>query len=91
MTGHRQTIPCEKRVSGSAIRWPAPCCITVRGTLDEGWTEWFDGLRIVPDGDGDTVLTGVIRDQAALYGILLKIRDMGLPLLSVQVHPPGVL
>ena len=58
--------------------------VKIRGILDESWSEWMDGLSIIPTGDGDTLLTGPIRDQCALYGLLGKIRDLGLPLLSVE-------
>ena len=61
--------------------------IKVKGILDESWSEWFDGLVISPGSKECTLLTGPIRDQAALHGLLNKIRDLGLPLLSVKrVH-----
>ena len=58
--------------------------IKVKGILDEGWSDWFDGLTITPHSHEYTLLSGPIRDQAALHGLLNKIRDMGLPLLSVE-------
>jgi hypothetical protein len=58
--------------------------IRVQGLLDEGWSDWLDGLAIVPQAYGETLLTGPIRDQAALHGLLNKIRDLGLPLLYVE-------
>ena len=58
--------------------------IRVRGILDESWSDWLDGLSITPADDGNTVLVGPIRDQCALHGLLVKIRDLGLPLLSVE-------
>jgi hypothetical protein len=58
--------------------------IRVRGELDARWSDWFDGLTVCPQGDGDTLLTGPMRDQSALHGLLAKIRDLGLPLLSVN-------
>jgi hypothetical protein len=57
--------------------------ITVQGVLDSKWADWFDGLSISPTANGETVLVGAIADQAALHGILTKIRDIGLPLLEV--------
>ena len=60
-------------------------CITVKGALDSRWVEWFGGLDLEPAGDGQTVLTGRVTDQAALHGILAKIRDLGLTLLSVRM------
>jgi hypothetical protein len=58
--------------------------IRVRGVIDARWSEWFGGLTICPQANGDTLLTGPVRDQAALHGLLAKIRDLGLPLLSVE-------
>ena len=58
--------------------------IRVQGLLDEGWSDWLDGLTIAPQAQGETLLTGPIRDQAALHGLLNKIRDLGLPLLSIE-------
>jgi hypothetical protein len=61
--------------------------IRVRGTLDPGWSDWLGGLVVCPQEDGDTLLTGPVRDQAALHGLLAKIRDLGLPLLSLKQVP----
>ena len=58
--------------------------IRVKGNLDLRWSDWFDGFSITPVGDGETLLIGTVADQAALHGVLHKIRDLGLPLLSVQ-------
>jgi hypothetical protein len=58
--------------------------IRVRGRLDERWSEWFDNLTITHTDQDETVLTGLIVDQAALYGLMTKLRDLGLPLLSVN-------
>jgi hypothetical protein len=58
--------------------------IRVRGVIDARWSEWFHSLAICPQANGDTLLTGPVRDQAALHGLLAKIRDLGLPLLSVE-------
>ncbi len=58
--------------------------IRTRGHLGREWTDWFDGLSVTPTADGDTLLTGPVADQAALYGLLRRVRDMGLPLLSVN-------
>ena len=63
---------------------PAVYRIKVAGLLDPGWSEWFDGLTITPQGDDETWLTGPVRDQAALHGLLRKLHDMGLPLLAVS-------
>jgi hypothetical protein len=58
--------------------------IRLEGHLGGQWTEWFDGLTITLDDNGDTILTGPVIDQAALHGLLGKVRDLGIPLLSVN-------
>ncbi len=58
--------------------------IEVLGNLGDDWSEWFDGLQVTTDAQGHTVLTGPICDQAALYGLLARLRDLGLPLVSVN-------
>jgi hypothetical protein len=58
--------------------------IKVKGTLDRKWSDWFDGFDIRYEVEGETLLMGTVRDQAALHGLLTKIRDLGLPLLMVQ-------
>ena len=63
---------------------PAIYEIRVKGILDSKWADWFDGFTIAPQPDGDSVLTGPVADQAALHGLLSKVRDLGLPLLSVK-------
>lgn len=59
------------------------CQIRVKGHLDAQWTDWFAGLTISVEENGDTLLTGTVADQAALHGLLKKTRDLGLPLISV--------
>ena len=63
--------------------------IRVRGHLGRQWTEWFEGLTITLEANGDTLLTGPVVDQAALHGFLRKVRDLGMPLLSVTSVEPG--
>jgi hypothetical protein len=58
--------------------------IRVQGHLDQRWSEWFDGLAISYDADGNTVLRGPLVDEAALHGVLNKVRDLALPLLAVS-------
>jgi hypothetical protein len=58
--------------------------IRVKGSLDRKWSDWFDGFTITPQANDETLLTGPVADQAALHGLLGKIRDLGLPLLSVE-------
>jgi len=62
--------------------------IRLKGHLDDQWAEWFEGLTITLEEDGDTLLSGPVIDQAALHGLLKKIRDLGLPLLSVNSVEP---
>ena len=62
--------------------------IRIKGHLDQQWTEWFDGLIITLEDNGDTLLTGPVIDQAALHGLLRKVRDLGMPLLSVDNLKP---
>ena len=57
--------------------------IRIKGHLDAQWMTWFDGLTITLEENGDTLLTGHVVDQAALHGLLKKVRDLGLPLVSV--------
>ncbi len=58
--------------------------IRVEGCLGVKWAEWFEGLAITPTENGETLITGCVADQAALHGLLKKVRDLGLPLLSVN-------
>lgn len=72
---------------------PAIYQIRLKGHLDSQWTDWFEGLTITLEEDGDTLLTGPVIDQAGLHGLLKKIRDLGIPLISVNrvetngIHP----
>ena len=66
--------------------------LRVKGHLPQHWSEWLDGLTITHAPNGETILTGPLRDQAALFGVMMKARDLGLALLSInQVgsEPPG--
>jgi hypothetical protein len=56
----------------------------VEGILDECWSGWFDGMQVTSQPDGVTVIAGPVTDQAALHGLLAKVRDLGLPLISVH-------
>ncbi len=62
--------------------------IRVKGHLDTFWQDWFENLVITHEGDGTTLLSGSIKDQAALYGILFKMCDLGLTLLSLEASAP---
>lgn len=62
--------------------------IKIKGHLSHQWADWFEGLTITLDEDGNTLLTGPVFDQAALHGILKKVRDLAIPLLSVNSVNP---
>ena len=62
--------------------------IRLKGHLDSRWAAWFDGLSLTNDSDGTTVISGPVLDQAALHGLLQRVRDVGIPLVSVaQIDP----
>ena len=63
--------------------------IRVSGHLGSRWAAWFDGLELTTEDDGTTVLRGPVVDQSALHGLLLKLRDIGIPLVSLTELPPG--
>ena len=66
--------------------------IRLRGHLETRWAAWFDGMTLSHERDGSTVLSGPVVDQAALHGLLQKVRDLGLPLVSVtyvEAHDPN--
>jgi hypothetical protein len=66
------------------VRSPELYCIRIQGHLDADWSAWLDNLTISQDDDGTTALTGPLIDQAALYGLLSRLRDLGATLLSVE-------
>jgi hypothetical protein len=68
----------------SATQPPVHYEIRVEGILDGRWSAWFDGLRVTGDASGQTTIAGPVADQAALHGLLARVRDLGLPLLSVR-------
>ena len=63
--------------------------IKIKGHLDTSWQDWFNGLTITLTDDGDTILSGVIVDQAALHGLLNKIRNLGLTIISINPQAEG--
>lgn len=80
----RQTSPPDSHRAG---RYE----IRLTGHLDARWATWFDGLTVTREDDGSTVITGLIVDQAALHGVLQRVRDLGLPLVSVtRVEGQGI-
>ncbi|MEO1348522.1 MAG: hypothetical protein AAFW84_06925 [Cyanobacteria bacterium J06635_15] len=62
--------------------------ICIKGHLDHRWSDWFEGFAIALKDNGETLLSGSVIDQAALYGVLIKVRDLGLPLISVMPVQP---
>jgi hypothetical protein len=62
--------------------------IRLKGYLDDKWAGWFEGMTITRGDNGETLLRGFVSDQAALHGVLRKVRDLGLPLLSVNTAAP---
>lgn len=77
--------PTPKPVSAQPMIYQ----IRVKSHLGSGWTDWFDGLTITLEDTGNTVLTGPVVDQAALYGVLKKVRDLGMLLVSVNPLESG--
>ena len=63
--------------------------IRLKGRLESRWAAWFDGLSLTNESDGTTIIRGPVADQAALHGLLQKVRDIGLPLVSVTQVQPG--
>ncbi len=59
--------------------------IRVKGQLGPGWAEWFDGMTITPEPDGDTIISGLVADQPALHALLVKVRDLGLILVALDI------
>ena len=78
----------ETRASAEKHDKPARYEIRIKGHLDNRWANWFEGLTITALDNGETLLTGPVVDQAALHSLLRKVRDLGLPLVSViHVEP----
>jgi len=89
-TGHkRDKTVASTRNSETALSHPIVYQIRIQGHLGAHWSDWFAGLTITTLDNGDTLLTGPVVDQAALYGVLRSVRDVGLPLVSVNPVPPG--
>ena len=74
--------------SGPPAEPPARYEILVGAVLDDRWSAWFEGLEITGAGPGQSMITGVVPDQAALHGLLTKVRDLNLPLISVRRLQP---
>ena len=80
-------MPGEQK-SGRGRDQPKVFQIRIQGHLSRQWTDWFEGLTITLEEDGNTLLSGRVVDQSALHGILKKIRNLGMPLLSVNSVDP---
>jgi len=74
-------------VTGDAYK-PGRYEIRLKGQLEDRWADWFDGMTLTHQSDGTTVIHGPVVDQSALYGLLRKVRDLGLPLISVMHIEP---
>jgi hypothetical protein len=74
--------------AGATPEEPPRYELRVKGVLDPGWSAWFEGLRVTSDQAGQTTIAGPVADQAALHGLLAKVRDLGLELLSVRRVDP---
>ena len=74
--------------AGAAPAEPARYELRVRGVLEPHWSDWFEGLQVTSDERGQTIIAGPVTDQAALHGLLAKVRDLGLELLSVRRLDP---
>ena len=71
------------------VHQPRQYQLRVKGRLGDRWVEWFEGLTLTPAENDETLITGWVADQAALHGLLKKVRDLGLPLISVNPLEPG--
>jgi hypothetical protein len=90
MTGHnRYKVMSNKLKPKTDPGQPMVYQIRIKGHLGSQWTDWFGGLTITLEDNGDTLLTGPVVDQAALHGLLRKVRDLGMPLVSVSPVEPG--
>ena len=84
VTGHKRIMEMSNELnSKTGPSNPAIYQIRIKGQLDSQWMDWFEGLSITLEETGDTLLTGPVIDQAALHGLLKKVRDLGMPLISV--------
>ena len=80
---------CKTHASTKDHYVPGLYEIRLKGHLGSQWTDWFEDLTITLEDNGDTLLTGPVIDQAALHGLLKKVRDLGMPLVSVSPVEPG--
>ena len=91
MTGHDRDMDMSNELNPkSDLYQPMVYQIRLKGHLGPQWTEWFGGLTVTLEENGDTLLTGPVVDQAALHGLLKKVRDLNLPLISVTRKQAGL-
>ena len=86
--GGRRTTVSTPRAPGAECHRPGEYEIRLKGHLETRWVEWFEGLSLSHEDDGTTLIRGPVIDQAALHGLLRKVRDLGLPLISVMRVEP---
>lgn len=79
----KQVMPDEHKQTHVPLN-AAAYQIRIEGHLGPQWVEWFEGMSITPEGHGHTLLTGLLADQAALHGLLKKVRDLGMTLVSIN-------
>ena len=79
----------ETHLAAEAPAEPGLYEIRLQGQLEDRWAGWFEGLTLTREDNGDTLLTGPVVDQAALHGLLRKVRDLALPLIAVTRVSPG--
>lgn len=72
-----------EKEANNGYRTPELYEIRLKGHLNDRWADWFEGFSFIRESDGTTILSGAVADQAALHGLLRKVRDLGLPLISV--------
>jgi hypothetical protein len=90
MTGHKKDKVMSNEINSESEKaQPEVYQIRIKGHLGREWTDWFEGLTIMALDNGETLLIGPLVDQASLYGVLRKVRDVGMPLISVICVTPG--
>ena len=91
MTGHkRYKVMSNELEPKTNASQPVVYQIRIKGHLGSQWTDWFGGMTITLEDNGNTLLTGPVIDQAALHGLLKKVRNLGMPLVSVNPVEPGL-
>src|SRR5512134_1263017 len=89
MTKYNGTATTKRYRTKSDSVQPTIYQIRIENHLSDEWTDWFAGMTITLEENGDTLITGPIVDQAALFGLLKKVRDLGMPLVSINCFEPG--